>query len=1276
MARQASKAIGGFYACPPHLIPPIAAMLRPERNADANRVIALVDPCAGEGTALRILSDTVWGDSPARRVETYACEMERGRWEKLREFDQHRRWDGSGGHHLLGDFFHVRFTPGIADVVFANPPYDQDREYKRLEARWLAACAPLLTDGGILVFVVPHYALAACADIMARHFKDLRGFRFPGKDFDTFKQVFVLARKTERAAPDPAVAAWCRALADDPTVVDDLPDADHAQPYRVAPRSARDPYGGARVDRSEWVMTGFDVSGVVKLAPWHTERGAAPDLDHPADLCERLGAVYPVVNPPRPVHLAAALSAGVFNGLHVQPNAGRALPDLLVKGTFRRRWETVEQKHTKDGDLASEVQVEKPELDVWALDLSAATYHQLRSSAEITATADMGSMTFADLLDSYSTALLAALRSACPVLHDPVRDLEPAVEGLGRPLWPPQTSTVHALDKLTRQPGRGGLVIGEVGTGKTSIALALAQVRGVRRALVICPPHLLTSWAAQVRTVQPDADVVVVERVSDVDRLRAHPGPVIALLSREAAKLGHGWRGVGKVLRRPVPTCPACGSLVLGDRHAEKRSRCEGATLTARSALARWVLRHRTLLLRCDPENVSLHALVPPTAMGQRFHAWALKHPASDALHDRLTAALQELYALLRDKSEARDRVLHAVAWARPSTALPGLAVFPPFQKKPDAHREYMEVRQRIALACDDVPDLGPHPEESEGHAYGGSIPGRYGVKTAHQCWASFREAWTYVHGAWEGKPSTDPRFRDYTPSEPASFHKFGPGYNGEGPGFGKGTLKGHARGSGEALSYALTQIMIAARVGLVGCGEPLFQAEPAPRRYPVGTYIARYAQDVFEAVIIDEAHEMASESSAQGIVSTRLAQMANKTGALLLYMTGSLVNGYAESAFHALRAVSPKFRAEFGHKDRERFVDRYGLRKRVLVYEAADKRAASRGAHSERILSGTKKAGQAPGVLPVLLLDHLLGSAAIIHKADLDIGLPGQSEETAQISLTDEQAANLDELIATVKEAIKQTRFVAGCAGKLFGAFCHLLAYPDLAACGDYVVPWPDNVPEVKTRDFDVSPGGIVARVRGLDPHTLLPKEAWMLDTVREQLAEGRGCMVLPAQVMLLDRLEWILDQAGIEPVVLRSDKVPPSKREAWIDRHLNRKARRVLVTNPTCVQTGLNNLVSLATPIWYSNPDCKPLVYRQANGRVHRPGQVLPVRSLFPLYRHPLPETGHKLLMHKVGVSLAVDGLDPDAVLEAAGVASEFTAGLNVGHQLYRMLVSEAGE
>jgi len=728
-----------------------------------------------------------------------------------------------------------------------------------------------------------------------------------------------------------------------------------------------------------------------------------------------------------------------------------------------------------------------------------------------------------------------------------------------------------------------------------------------------------------------------------------------------------------------VATCPKCGAEVEGTRHAERRARCEALIQVPTNTVSRWALKHRQTLIRCDAKNPSVHRLIAPTPQGRRWAKWAETHAPDPSARRDLARAFLELTRLLLDQPDIAGNVLHALAWAIPDIAGDMLAILPSYDRATRTGSEWLKTRERIGFALDVRPDLGAHPDEREGYVGTfGSLKGeRYGGKTADECWKNYADAWDYMHGRYTPRKAT---YGNVMITCPAGMNGHDSGYKGEGPCYGMlgatPVLKGYARGSAQAVSYALTLIMIASGFGARPCGEPLFQATASPRRYPVGTFIARKASALFDMLVIDEAHEYAaSDTSAQGIVVGRLAQMANRRGIPVLYMTGSLVNGYADSAFHALRAVSPAFRATFSHKDRERFGDIYGLRKRVLVYESPGKGGLVRGAQSERILSGTKKAGLAPGVLPVLLLHHLLRNSAILHKADLEIGLPPQVEETDRIALDGSMAANLDGLFEAVKTAIRETRFQPGCAGKLFGAITRLLSYPDLAACGDYEVTWPEGTPTLSTAHFEVGPGALVARAAGLDPTTLLPKERWLLRTVRDELDEGRGVLVLPSHVALLDRLAWVLDQAGIEPVVLRSEQVPPAKREAWIDRTLNRKARRVLITNPVCVQTGLNNLVSLSTAVWYSNPDCKALVYRQANGRLHRPGQTETVRSLFPLYDHKLPEAGHKLLLHKVGVSLAVDGLDPDAVLEAAGVASEFSAGLNVGQQLYRMLVEQAG-
>jgi hypothetical protein len=110
----------------------------------------------------------------------------------------------------------------------------------------------------------------------------------------------------------------------------------------------------------------------------------------------------------------------------------------------------------------------------------------------------------------------------------------------------------------------------------------------------------------------------------------------------------------------------------------------------------------------------------------------------------------------------------------------------------------------------------------------------------------------------------------------------------------------------------------------------------------------------------------------------------------------------------------------------------------------------------------------------------------------------------------------------------------------------------------------------------------------------------------------------------------------------------------------------------NPVAVQTGLNNLVYCSTAIWYENPACNAIVYRQANGRLDRIGQQKPVRILFPVYPGA-QELAYQLLLRKVAVSLQTDGLDAQSALEAAGAGDEKGAydSMVFGRALYEALI-----
>lgn len=183
------------------------------------------------------------------------------------------------------------------------------------------------------------------------------------------------------------------------------------------------------------------------------------------------------------------------------------------------------------------------------------------------------------------------------------------------------------------------------------------------------------------------------------------------------------------------------------------------------------------------------------------------------------------------------------------------------------------------------------------------------------------------------------------------------------------------------------------------------------------------------------------------------------------------------------------------------------------------------------------------------------------------------------------------------------------------------------------------------------------------------------MLDFVEGELAAGRNVMVLGWHLNLLPRIQRLVeDRIGESAPILWADKVPTAKRQAWIDERIVRKGVRVMVLNPVCVSTGLNNLVHFASQWHHESPACNAIVDRQAVGRIDRIGQRLPSKVVRAYYTDTLQEKMYDLLMAKVAVSMATDGLDATGALAAAGLADEAAiTGLSIGRQLWKMYEEE---
>lgn len=1272
MARPESVALGGYYPTPEHLLPRIARLLALEPAGEHHHAswswpyVSFVDPCAADGAAVLGLTRALLVDDEVARLaaKVFAVELEATRADALaKRRGRDIAWERLAALH--GDAFKVVWKRDEgASLLYLNPPYDHDPEHGRLEERFLARFVDVLCPGGVLVFVVPFYALKASAARLATHFSSLACFRFPDADFAAFKQVVLIgSRGPAQPQPDALLLEQVLRWSADPESIHELPahDAD-ATPVAQLPRSGK----GLTV----WEMGPLDLAAMLEsYRPWHaSDRGgrAVPVAGvavETTDAMSLLGRRYPLATPPRPAHLAAAIAAGVFNGARVSPDdRSSGLPDLLVKGVFDREFVSVEEKVNKEGDVVGLVQVQQPRLVVTVLDLRERRYLTLTSSTERTSSRTVEGMTTADLIAAYGRSLMATMLEVCPVLHDPSDPkAELSLPPMARPLFGGQRHPAMAVVRLLgglgvprrARRGRAAFLLGEIGSGKSTVALAASHAIGARRTLVMCPPHLLDGWVDQIRACLPTARIHVLSSVDDVDAFATDAGaPVLGVLSREAAKLGHAWERVGDA-------CPRCGAPTPHGDLARERARCSAVTVRAADRIARTAESLAWLLLPRAPLAPAVAARVQCTRHGHRLlaRAAAQVHAVEERLGTSWGAPIARVRPLVAELARAlplvrsRERldmgalVLEALLGAVNDDGLTAETVRELHRASlvdPNAFGIGARLREHTrALVLLMAP--GALRDAALEGLRRDAVYAEEGLAVPWCGWAMFDRDLERLD-AGEGQLSWELR-------------RFARGAS--------RTLHGHEIGSVALAVEALTLLTPLGRwTTTKPCGEPLFAAIPEPRRVPLAGYLAKRYPDSLDLFVLDEGHEYAGDGSAQGLAAHRITALGVPT----VVLTGSVMNGYAESLFANQWALDPQFRQEFGRDDRAAFVRQYGYVKRVVEdRDKATGKVVTFGAVSDRVERSSRHIGHAPGVLPIFLLRYLLRCAVTLHKTDLALDLPPCRELVARVKPSRELRDALERLQRPLVAAIRRDSF-GPLAGKLWGAMAELPSYLDRASAdvgngpdGSFTISYPEN-----------AGGRLVAREPGLPPSEVLPKERWMLDTIQAELAEGRRVLVFAWHVALLPRLQRIISDGIGEPCsLLDAQRVSASKRQSWIDREVIGRGRRVLVVNPVAVQTGLNNLVHFSTEIWMQNPGCNPIVYRQAVGRVDRIGQTRETRVYFPVYEGTVQEQLHRLLLHKVAVSQAADGLDAESALAAAGVG--VSAGLEamaVGRQLYELL------
>jgi len=447
--------VAGYYKTPPSVIPSIAALIdaTPVRDPAGGGTYALLDPCAGDGEALLLCAHALFGTPlPAAgkgpRLLLYGCELEDTRAGALAQAFRAAGLPAVAAVARHSDAFRLTLALGPQAVgvslLWANPPYTTTANpvYGRLEQAFLERFTPFITPGsGLLVYIIPGHVLATSATYLATHYADLAVYRFPGGEYEAYKQIVLLARR--RPTPLPfgaeAEAQQLTAWAAHPAHLPALPDPGTVPPrFRLLP-GARDglaEFAVSAIDRTRvlahytpWALGTLDATAGPPVYPllvggrpasrptWQI--AGDPGLGLPLDAL--LYQAHRTVMPPRAEHRALFAASGMFNNLPLLPDDPAAgLPPALVKGLYEKETVEVKQNHDKDGKLTSVLCVQQPRMRLRLRTLGPASVQvDLPAGSTPTGATDPRQMNIADLFAVYGQGLGTWMRRMFQPTHDP-----------------------------------------------------------------------------------------------------------------------------------------------------------------------------------------------------------------------------------------------------------------------------------------------------------------------------------------------------------------------------------------------------------------------------------------------------------------------------------------------------------------------------------------------------------------------------------------------------------------------------------------------------------------------------------------------------------------------------------------------------------------------------------------------------------------------------------------------------------------------------------------
>lgn len=392
---------------------------------------------------------------------------------------------------------------------------------------------------------------------------------------------------------------------------------------------------------------------------------------------------------------------------------------------------------------------------------------------------------------------------------------------------------------------------------------------------------------------------------------------------------------------------------------------------------------------------------------------------------------------------------------------------------------------------------------------------------------------------------------------------------------------------------------------------EPLKVTYKGPKKFGISKYIKNRMKNIFDYCLLDEVQDFEKQSQ-QAFASYELMKSSKKT----ILLTGTLLNGYADSLFYLLFRTNPKLMIKdgFKYKDEAEFARIYGTITKETSFDL------QRGQKKKK--SGSIKEKRMPGVSPLVFTKFLLPNAVFLSLSDISSGLPSYTETPVQV--------NLDEdVVAPYRLIEKEFKTIASSGydnskKSLFPLMQTLTVYPDAPHCTKPVVD-PDS------GDIIIEPTRLNKLRRNKDIRTLA--------LVKEKLNNNEKVLIYYNSVNTTDignSLCEMFTEEGISAFELKST-VSADKREAYIEKEVS-KGAQVMVCNPSLVETGLD-LLDFTTIIFYQ-VGYNLFTMRQASRRSWRLSQTRDINVYFLYYKNTIQEQVLSLMAGKLQASMAIEG------------------------------------